>query len=317
MKTVHLALLSLFLASCGVVGDPHWIGTYSTSGTWDLGGPLANDRTVGDAVADLLTEQLVALLGIPSLVEDEAEGLVDKAVRPAVKTVVDPYAPAELSPGGSLYKVLGATLTQIKVESALTLEKDLLPGSMKGDERFTTFSFEHEGKVYALDAKELSRLGIDITAKWKGKETKADQLEVDGHSVEIEFGELVQRIADLLVDAAGQTELKGEVKAAISCDAIVANISQDGKGLSVKVGDWSSSLSDSQIKDACSKAVPMIEEQVLGLFSKDTTIELGGSAAYDAAASQLKSGEDFGGLIGIAPRPVAPRLKASFVAKRK
>jgi hypothetical protein len=314
---MHLALLSLLLASCGVVGEPRWTGTYAASGTWDLGGPLANDRTVGDAVADLFVGQLVEVLGIPSLLEDQAEGVVDKAVRPAVKAVVDPYAPPELSPGGSIYKVLGATLTQVKVESELTLEKDVLPGSMKGKEIFTSFAFEHEGKTYTLDAVELSKLGVDVTTEWKGKETQADQLQVDGHAVEIEFGELVQKMADQIVDVAGQAELKGEVKAAVSCDQIVANISKDGKGLTLAVADWSASLDDQQLKDACAKAVPMIDEQVLGLFSKDTTIELGGTATYDPPAGELKSGEDFGGLIGIAPRPVAPRLHAAFTAKRK
>ncbi|MGC4121634.1 MAG: hypothetical protein QM765_45060 [Myxococcales bacterium] len=317
MKAVRLALLAVLLASCGALGEPQWPGTYSTTGTWDLGGPLANDRTVGDAVADLLTEQLVETLGIPSLVQDEAEALVDKAVRPAVKAVVDPNAPKELEPGGVVYQALGATLAQIKVESELTLEKGLLPGSLKGKETFAAFSFEREGKTYVLEAKELNEVGVAITAEWKGQETKTNALEIDAHEVEIEFGELVQKIADLVVDVAGQGELKGKVQAAVSCEQIASRISPNGTGLMVKVGDWSGGLSDQQIKDACGKAVPKIEEQVLGLFSKGTTIELGGSATYDAAARQLKSGDDFGGLIGIAPRPVAPRLKASVVATRK
>ena len=40
------------LVACG--DDPAWIGTYASTGSWDISGPLAGNRTVGDAVADLL-----------------------------------------------------------------------------------------------------------------------------------------------------------------------------------------------------------------------------------------------------------------------
>lgn len=316
MRTAPLALLAVTLASCDLVSDPKWVGTYTTEQTWDLGGPLANGRTVGDAVADLLVEELVAVLGIPSLVEDKAEELLDGAVRPVVKAVVDPNAPPEISPGGFIYQVVGASLAKVKVTSDLTLGKGTLPGSLSGAETFNTFSFDYETKTYEFDAKELSKLGVVVTAEWSGKGKDGDVLDVDQHAVEIEFGQLVQKIADLAVTAVDQNLLKGEVKAAVSCDAIVAKLSPDGKGLTIAVSDWSETLDDAKLKEACEKAVPMIEERVLGLFKKDSTIEIGGTASYVAASEEVRSGSDFGGLIAICPKPVAPRLGVVLTAKR-
>jgi len=314
MRSKLLALFACALASCG--GEPKWVGQYTSAGTWDLGGPLANGRTVGDSVADLLVEQVISLVGVPSLVEDDVAKILDGAVRPAVKAVVDPNAPQELAPGGSIHDVLAMSLTQVKVESELQLETSYLPGSMKGVETFGSLELAHEGKTYRFDAKELSELGVVVNAEWKGQEKDGDVLEVDAHGIEIQFGELVKRLADALVDAAGQTRLKNEVKAAVSCEQIVARVAADGQGLAISVADWSKTISNDELHSACDQAVPMIEEQVLGLFKRDSTLEVGGKASFSAASGELTSLDGFGGVVAVAPRPIAPRLAVQFTAKR-
>lgn len=314
MRSAAFAVLACALVSCG--GEPKWVGKYTTAGTWDLGGPLANGRTVGDSVADLLVEQVVALIGVPSLVEDDAAKLLDAAVRPAVKAVVDPNAPKELAPGGSVHDVLALSLAQVKVESELELKTSVLPGSMKGTETFGAFEVVYEGKPYRFDAKELTALGVGVTAEWSGKEKDGDVLEVDAHGVEIEFGQLVKKLADLALDGASQIQLVGEVRAAVSCEQIVARIAADGTGLALAVGDWKKTVSNDELKTACDKAVPMIEERVLGLFKKDSTLEVGGKVSCASAPGSLSSVEGFGGVVAVAPRPIAPRLAVAFTAQR-
>ena len=72
-KLVSILSVAL-LISCG--DDPTWPGTYDVTGDWNLAGPMANNRTVGDAIADLLIEKIVGISGVPGLLEEDVQELV-------------------------------------------------------------------------------------------------------------------------------------------------------------------------------------------------------------------------------------------------
>ena len=317
IRVVSVLVLASVCAGCGG-DDPPWIGKWAATGTWDVSGPLAQNRTVGDAVADILVEKIVGLTGVPSLLEDKTHEYVDKAIRDHVKSVVDGNAPAELSPGGSVHKVLAATLASVRAESTIELEEGLLPGSMKGNEIVTAVEYQHDNKAYRLAAAELAGAGVTIEAEWKGKEDGDNTLEVDQHGVEIHYGELVRRVADHVIDAAGQTKLKDDVHSAISCDQIVSLILGGGAGLKISVSDWSYTMSDADLKKACGDASTLVQSKVLGMFALDTLLEVGGKVTWsgDGEATGLQSASGFGGIVKVAPPAIAPRVTVSFTAKR-
>jgi hypothetical protein len=312
-----IASLLLALVGCGDE-EPPWVGSYAATGTWDISGPLAGGRTVGDAVADLLVEQIVSLAGVPSLLEDQAYDLVAKAIRVKVKAVVDGNVPTELAPGGTVNDVLATSLAAVRVESEIELEKGLLPGSMKGSEIVNVVEYQHEGVAYRLAAQDLAGAGATIDAEWSGDESDDNTLEVDPHGVSIHYGELMRRVAGAVVDAAGLTSLKDQVQTAVSCDQIVAQIVGGGQGLDISVSDWSYTVSADDLKSACAAVSNLAEDRVLGLFALDTLLEVGGPVTWQGSpASELKSGAGFGGTVNVAPRAIAPRVTVVFTAERQ
>jgi hypothetical protein len=235
--------------------------------------------------------------------------------------VVDGNAPAELKPGGSVNAVLAASLATVGVESTIMLEEGLLPGSMEGSENVTLIEYQHQGSAYQLDAADLAGVGVTIDAEWEGKEAGGATLEVDPHGVSIHFGELVRRIAEHVVDAAGQTALKDQVVAAVSCDQIVTLILGSGNGLEISLSDWSYTVSASDLTSACGSASSLAQSQVLGMFALDSKLEVGGNVSWqatgDGPASGLASGAGFGGVVNVAPKPIAPQVSVSFTAQRQ
>jgi len=298
--------------------DPPWVGQYAASGTWDLGGPLAGGRTVGDAVADLLVAQIVSLTGVPSLLEDKAHEYVDKAIREHVKAVVDPYVPADLAPGGSVYQVLAASLAKVDARSDIVLAEGLMPGSMKGSETFTALEYEHGGKTYKVTAADLGA-GVSIEAEWSGDESGDSTLEVKPHGVSIQFGALVQMVAAQVIDAAGQTDLKNQVQSAVACDQIVALIVGSGQGLEISLSDWSYTVDTADLTSACNSAATLLKDRALGMFALDSKLEVGGDVSWQASggtATGLTSAAGFGGILTVAPPAIAPRVTVAFSATR-
>lgn len=315
MRTRSLLFVSLLLC-CACGGEPRWSGRYASTASWNLGGPLANGRTVGDSVTDLLVEQTVSLTGVPSLLEEKAQQALDALLRAPVKSVVDPLAPPELQPGGQVYEALALSLAQVRVESALELKAGRLPRSLGGVETFGAFEYTYAGTPYRLDAAALGAQGAPIVADWDGKESAADVLDVEPHAVELKFGELVQRIADRAVDAARQTELKNAIVAALTCDQVVARVVNGGPGVTITVADWSHTLSTQQLRDACNGAGPIIRERVVGLVKVDSKVELGGAVTFEGPGT-LRSNDGFGGLVYVAPKALAPRVGVAFTAARQ
>lgn len=317
MNRATVTMLFLLAGGCGE--DAPWVGQYAATGTWDISGPLKGDRTVGDAVADLLVEKIVGISGVPSALQDKAQELTSKAVRAHVKAVVDKHVPAELQAGGTVNKALAMSLTSARVESIITLEEGLLPGSMKGSESITAITYTHDGKSYRLEPRDLA--GASVVAEWEGDEEGDDTLEVDPHGVPIQYGEVVKRVAGQVVDAAGLASLADKVSGAVSCDQIVKLILGSGTGLKVTVSEWSYTFAEADLKSACAGAGTLIQKRVLGMFALDTRLEVGGKVKWTPAdgdqATSLGSGAGYGGTVNVAPRAIAPRVTVLFSATRQ
>lgn len=315
MSKAFVLGIALWLAGCSeLLAEPAWVGTYQAQGSWDVSGPLAGGRTAGDAVADLLCDQIVAMSGVPSLLEEKAHEAVSALIRDKVKSAVDAVAPAELKPGGTLAQPLAASLAGIKVQSTIILDDGLLPYSMKGTETVTGIDYTAKGQSFRLTAEELhGKAGATIVGQWEGKEDGAT-LVVDPHGFEIQFGELVNRIAGRILDAPQLATLKSSMDSAVSCTAIVAAILGGASGVKITVAEWSTTLPAADLESACSTAAGKLKEGALGLFKLDSKVEVSGTVAW--TGSTLTSQAGFGGHVRVAPKAIAPRISLSFTAAK-
>ena len=106
-----IAATFLFGTGCGLIPTaPDWTGSYEASGEWDLSGPLAGDRTIGDVVAEIVIGQVVSLASPPSLLEDTVHEFLSDAVAEEAADLIDENLPADLDPTSDLVDVLGTSL---------------------------------------------------------------------------------------------------------------------------------------------------------------------------------------------------------------
>lgn len=319
-SSIPAILLLLSLSACSTK-DPPWVGTYNLSGQWNLSGPLVDGRTVGDAVSDLLVEEIVNVSGVPSFAEDEVAQFVSSAVRNPVKNTVDANAPAPLAPDGMLTAALSSSLANIRIESVLVLETGLLPGSMEGSEVMNSLEFDSNGASTQVPPADLLS-GVTMKAEWSGDEGDEGILEAEPHTVKIQFGELVKRVAATVLSEAEQQAMQDQVFASVDCPKIVSDILGGGLSLEISVSKWKYSLSNAELETACNQTKNGIDNQVLGLFASASVIEVGGLVSwedsdYDNQADVIKNGGTFGGIVTVAPEAIAPKVFLSFGGTRQ
>ena len=63
-----------------IPGLTSWTGPYQSQGSWDLSGPLGEDHQIGDIVEELIIEEAITLLGVPSWLEGTATDLVEDLI---------------------------------------------------------------------------------------------------------------------------------------------------------------------------------------------------------------------------------------------
>lgn len=310
-KTTSLMALVLI---CGCGETPEWVGTYSASGTWKLSGPLEGGRTVGEATAELLVDEIASALPAPSFVEDKVRDWLEGSVGDTVKSTVDANVPAELAPGGSLTVLLGQTLAAVKVDSTIVLDGD--DDELKGKETVTSIGYTISGTEHRVTAPDL---GADsgIEAKWSGKGGKSE-LSIDPHTVAIRYGKLVALVAQDLLQASELAALEAQLSSALSCKTIVAAVG-GGSGLKISVVGWDHTISAQDLESICDKAMDLALDKALGQFELDTHVEVGGTVLWSRSATddviELESGSDFGGVVNVVPKAVAPQVDVTFTAR--
>jgi hypothetical protein len=312
-------LLCLACVACnedlGIGADVEFAGTYDASGTWNLAGPFAGERSVGDAVAEGLIEQIIDALGVPSLLHDRAYDTLASLFAADVAALVDAAAPTELAPTSPLVRALSASLADIDVESTITLDHGTIPGSLEGTETIVALAYTHDSTVYRLAASDLAP-GTSIAADWSGRASGLE-LSVDQHTFALRFGELVRRIAERVVDLTGQQEIASDAAAAVDCGNVVAVILDGDASLSLDVDGFSGSLSASELDGLCGTVRTFTGNRVLGLFEVGDVVEVGGIVRLEAhgdVAHGLTSDAGYGGTLNVAPGPVAPRVSVQFAA---
>ena len=308
-----LAALSLVVAC----GDPVWVGKFSSTSTWNVSGPLADGRTVGDAVADILVGELVSVAPVPGPLEGSVHELVDGLVRSHVRTVVDARVPDSLKPTGTITQALAGALGSVHVESTIDLEEATFD-DMEGTETIQRVVFEVAGNAYAVDAVDLLGSTGTMRAEWGGDEGDDNVLEVEDHDVPLHFGALVLNVASRVVDAAGLEDVTAEVASAMSCGDIVDAVLEGDPGLTLAVSGWSHTIPATTFVGACDAVKSLAGEKALGVFALDAAVTIGGNIAFaergDGAV--LTSAPGFGGTVNIGPKVIAPRLTVELQATR-
>lgn len=304
----------LALGACGE--EPAWVGTYVASGTWKLDGPFSGGRTVGDAAADLLVDELSSALPAPSFVEDKVRDWLESSLGDTVRDTVDASVPPDLAPGGKLTLLLGQTLAAVQVESTIVLEGD--DDDLGGNEAVTALSYTINGTPRKVSATDLGAGEASISADWSG-EGGESELSIDPHAVAIRYGELVRLVAADLLQASELGALEAGLSAALSCKSIVAAVG-GGSGLKISVVGWSHTISAEDLEKACQSAMALVEQKALGQFELDTRVEIGGTVLWsreEPDTIRLQSGPGFGGVVNVVPKAVAPRVAVSFTAQRQ
>ncbi len=325
MRTLPSSLIFSALALVALSGcstkDPEWVGTYNLSGQWNLSGPLVNGRTVGDAVSDLLVEEIVNVTGVPSFAEDDVAQFVSSAVRNPVKNTVDANAPAPLAPDGMLTAALASSLANVRIKSVLTLDTGLFPGSMEGHEVMSNIEFDSNGTSTQVPPQDLLS-GVTMEAEWSGSEGDDGILEEEPHTVKIQFGELVRRVAATVISDAEQQNMQDQVVTSVDCPQIVNDILGGGVTFEISVSKWSYSVSNAELETACEQTKNGVHSNVLGLFASASFLEVGGNVQYkdsdyNGQADELSTSGPFGGLVSLAPEAIAPKVFLSFQGTRQ
>jgi hypothetical protein len=314
MRRIAL-LLAVGLTGCGEA--PLWSGTYTSTGTWKLTGPLEGGRTVGDAAADLLLDEVVSAAPVPSFLESKLRDWLGSAVRSSVKQAVDSRVPKDLAPDGALTRLLGETLASVQIESTIRLGGDT--DELEGEEAITALQLLVRGQPRRLSA---AALGADgVAAEWAGKQAGAGTLSIERHSLKIRYGALVKLAMTELLAAVELTTLESDLRSALGCDAVLAAILGGKQGLELSIASWSYTISAASLASSCEAAMSAALGRAAGQFELDSHVEVGGSVAWTAASSsspaELRSGSDFGGIVAVLPEAIAPRVTVVFQANRQ
>jgi hypothetical protein len=290
-------------------GDPAWVGTYQTTGHWNLSGPLSDGRSAGDAIADMLIDQVAAATPLPGGTADDLAVALDELVRPKIRELIDERAPPEVRSDGSLTMLLASSLANVQVETTLTLEEG--GDDVEGEEIFDAFQIG----THRFTAAELG--ASEIRAEWNGEE-EDDHFELEPHEVGLNYGALVKIAARQAIDQANLEQLEGDILATIECSALVAKVLDGKSELEIDLGLVSTSISAGTLTDGCNTLRGLVAESALGLFAVGSPVEIGGKVTYtetDDGRAELRHGEGFGGLLKVVPDPIAPKIWVAFEAK--
>jgi hypothetical protein len=310
-----LTVLALMLSACG---DPPWVGTYTVSADWDLRGPFTPGRTIGDAVSDIVVGKIALTTPCPGFLEDDLFlELVDLAGS-HIKTMVDTNAPAELGPNGPVTQFLSSTLASVRTTSKLVLDEAIID-DLEGEETIKSMEYDLATGAQQLPPGNLfEEEGEEMVAEWEGDESGESGFEIDQHNVPIQYGAMLAEVLLHLLDAAGLDNLRTGVLAALDCGTLVDLILEGEPGWDISIGDWTYTIPASDFRDACDSAHEAMGSKVLGVFSSDTAVLVGGKISWsDGDPVELSTPDGFSGILDVAPEEVAPKISVTFTAKRK
>jgi hypothetical protein len=309
MTPLRVSCLPVLAIIAGACGDPDWVGTYEVTGQWNLAGPLADGRSASDVITELAIDQVAQMAPLPAGVREDLAIEIDALFGDELRMYIDSRTPAELRAGGELTTLLSTSLANVTVTSELTLEEG--GDGVEGTERFTRFELTDNVGTLTLMPGELGQ--TEIAASWEGEEEES-RFTIEPHDVAIQYGQLVKLAAERAFTAADLETLQNDLLFAVDCSGIV-NVLLDGQpSREVTVAGLSFDVEADTLMDACTAMRSLIEDNALGLFAIDAKIQLGGPVIYTDRT--LRNGENFGGIVSIAPAPIAPKVRVTFAGQQ-
>ena len=103
-----------------LTGPLDFTGVYDLQSEWDLSGAIAAD-SLGDLVADLLIEQVVAGLGLPGFLQDDARDALSSIAHDPIADFIDANTSDVLDPSTGVLADLAEILGQVHVIGELEL----------------------------------------------------------------------------------------------------------------------------------------------------------------------------------------------------
>ena len=291
-----------------------WQGPFLSTGTWDLSGPIHQDRHVGDLVEDVLIEQAVGLLGVPSFLEQEAESAVRKLMNGKVSEWINQSTTAEKLMEDPFYRELAELSARIQVDSTIDLEAGIGASEMVGREQFHSIHVIRDGKAHQLD------LVLPVAATWSGV-VESGSFVVDAHAVELAWSEVVNAIASDVLGLDAIDNFHDRLIAAVDCPELVRTMIGGDDRLRVSLGFTSFSVDISLLVGVCEQIVGEVVTSAVRFLDVDTGISVGGVVSAvdndcDGSVDRLYS-DEFGGTVSIVgPDALAPLVSISFEATR-
>ena len=325
-RTIPFLLLTWAFMACGddtTTARPDtpavdFSGVFSTVGTVDLSGPITASESIGDGVARLIIDGLVARATVPDVVKGQLRQTLELALRDPIAAAVDAQTPAEWQIGGAQHALLSRTLAAVEMETALTLTGTA--AGLTGTQRITAIRVPGDVPLSldltSIDAQEGGVLSL--TASITGR-VSGSTLTLDPHVFALRLDALIEQIVTAQSNGQGEP-LEAFLAGHLDCEAILGAISaQDG--LRFEVAGLAVGFTAATLEALCSVAVEPYLGRTAGAVSQDTGLELGG--AIDATSVDennqvmtLATHPDYGGQFTALPIAANPRLSASFTGVR-
>ncbi len=219
-------------------------GTYQTEETWDLEEPLAGHPQLGDAVAELTIDIIVAQLGLPDSLEPAGELILEAALGGAISDFVDSTFPSELGPGGGFLGDLRDALGALEVEVTFTLTDDDRgppgagdnPNFFTGDSTITAMRAHHGDAVIDIPIAEPM-------PAWSYSTVYTASRAVVGAHHELPYGDMIAAIAGALLGVSDIEAYAAETAAALDCDGLAEAIAD----IQATVDDYGAASDDVQM----------------------------------------------------------------------
>lgn len=295
-------------------------GTYDGTEDWDLSSAISHEDGAGGIVGDILVDQTVGLIGVPSSLEDEAHDVVHDAIYDSIRDYVNGITPVDLHPDSQFIADLREIFGNMEVDTVLDITSDS-GGDLLGSKEATAIRLVRADQVLDVDFDELlmgtglTKISALVNGSFSGSSAT-----LDPHELDIRLDTLVDMAANELLGTDVETLLNQAV-AAVDCDAVVgAFVSGDSYGVSV--GGMSFSVSTETLIEACESMVLDLAAQVYGLFGIGTGVVVGGGIGLgdgngDTIVDTVTSRSSYMGTITSSPLPIPPEFDVSFSAARR
>lgn len=310
-RWLGLTALLAFGTGCG---SESWEGSYDTTQTVNVAGPLADGRTVADAMVDLVVSEAVERSPLPA--KDTLKELLVGVVLAPAKAELERSLPPDWQAEGRATKALRSSLATVRFQSQLTLEEGgLLSADVQGNETVTGIQF--------LDLPTQPSLNLGnrvLTATWEGSD-EGDHLEIEPHPLAVQYSELVIFAANAALGPNAFTDLDGYVTKNLDCKILVLAMLGGKQTLDFEVLGQTVSIDFDFLADGCNVARDKLYERASkALF--EVPIVVGGNVSLgpeneSCQNRSLSSQAGYGGQVLVLPPSIAPKISARLDATRK